>query len=100
VEEADIVSAQYAREEGGDVRFADGFLLVRLEHLDGDGVDEGRFAAVDFPCLVEEVLQRRVGLAFFVIGVVHDFLDLREAGLCDGVDELGGLGVASIRRWS
>ena len=96
MKEADVVRTQDAGDEGCDVSFADGFLLVRLEHLNGDGVDERRLPTIDFACLVEEVLERCVCLAVFRIATSHDLLDLWEAGFGYGVDELRGLGTVSM----
>ena len=91
MEKAHVVRSEDAGDESGDVGLADDFLLVGLEHLDCDRIDEGGLAAVDLACLVEEVLERAVGLALFSIIIAHEVLDVRETSSGDGMDELSSL---------
>jgi len=59
--------------------------------LNGNGIDEWRVSAVNFPRLVEQVLARNVGLTFFVIFRSGKTLDLRQGGFRKIEDDLSGL---------
>ena len=96
MKEAHVVCAEDAGNEGSDVSFSDGLLLVRLKHLDGDSIDEGRFSTIDFASLVKEVLECRVRLTVFGVAPTYYLLDLREACFRCCVDELCCLYVVSL----
>lgn len=85
MEEADIVSPKNGSDERCNVGLADSFLLLGLEKLNSFGVNKRGSSRIDFAGLIEEILDRAVGLNAFVLAAAHEFLQLSPRTLCKGL---------------